>query len=53
MGKYLVESLHDVIAMFKWRHYVASQRIQDFLEAFFMFVQYKMRLLVVSKIKNP
>ena len=26
--------------------YVASQRIQDFLEAFFMFFQYKMRYLV-------
>ena len=36
-------SIRDVIAMLKWRHYiiyVASQRIQDFLEAFFMFSQY-------------
>ena len=33
--------------------YVAPQRIQDFLEAFFMFFQYKMMYLVVSKKKNP
>ena len=28
-------SFHDVIAMIKWRHHDASQRIQDFLEVFF------------------
>ena len=32
---------------------VAFQRIQDFLEVFFMFFQYKMRYLVVGKKKNP
>ena len=30
-----------------------SQRIQDFLEAFFMFSKYKMLYLVVSKKENP
>ena len=35
-------SFRDVIAMIKWRHHVASQRIQDFLEAFFHVFQYKM-----------
>ena len=30
-------SIHDVIVMLKIRHHVASQRIQDFLEIFFMF----------------
>ena len=29
-------SIHDVIVMLKRRHNVASQRIQDFLEALFM-----------------
>ena len=39
--------------MVKWRHYVASQRIQDFLEAFFMCSQNKMvRYLVRSKKNN-
>ena len=34
--------------------YVASQHIQNFLEAFFMFFfQFEMRYLVVSKKKNP
>ena len=45
-------SIRDVIVMIKRRHHVASQRIQEFLEAFFMFFQYQMRYLVVSK-KNP
>ena len=27
----------DIILMLKWRHHVASERIQDFLEAVFMF----------------
>ena len=27
-------SIRDVIVMLKWRHRVASQRIQDFLEVF-------------------
>ena len=35
--------------MLKWCHHVASQRIQDFLKAFFMCFQYKMRYLVVIK----
>ena len=39
-------SSRDVV-MLKWR-----QRIEDFLEAFFMFIEYKMRYLVVSKKKN-
>ena len=39
--------------MLKWRHHVASQRIQDFLEVLYTFFQYKMRYLVVSKKKNP
>ena len=42
-------SIHDVIIILKVRHHVASQRIQDFPEVFFMFFQYKMRYLVVSK----
>ena len=42
-----------VNVMLKWCHHVASQCIQYFLEAFFMFFQYKMRYLVVSKKKNP
>ena len=48
-------SICDVIEMLEWHHHVASQRIQNFLEAFFMFFffQYKMRYLVVSKTKNP
>ena len=29
--------------------YIAFRRIQDFLEAFFMFFQYKMRYLMASK----
>ena len=32
--------------------YVSSQRFQDFLEAFFMFFQYKMRYLCEVKIEN-
>ena len=43
----------DVIVMLKWRHHVAPQRIQDFLRAFYMFFQYRMRYLVVSRKKNP
>ena len=31
------KSIRDAIVMLKWRHHVASQRIQDFLEAFFTF----------------
>ena len=46
-------SICDVIVMLKWRHHVASQRIQDFLETFFMLFQYKMMYLVMSKKKNP
>ena len=46
-------SIRDVIIVLKWHHLVASQRIQDFLEAFFMFFQYKMRYLVVSQKKSP
>ena len=60
MGKINKEQLHvgrtlirGLIVMLKWRHHVASQRIQNFLEVFFMFFQYKMRYLVVSKKKNP
>ena len=34
-------SICEVIVMFKLRDNVASQRIQDFLEAFFIFFQYK------------
>ena len=45
-------SICDVIVMLKLRHHVASQRIQDFLKASFIFFQYKMRYLVVSKKKN-
>ena len=48
MGKIEKEQPHisrkpicDVIVMLKLRHYVASQHIQDFLEVFFMFFQYK------------
>ena len=43
----------DIIVLLKLRHHVASRRIQDFLEAFFMFFLYKMWYLVVSKKKNP
>ena len=42
-------SIRDIVAMLKLRLNVAPQRIQDFLEVFFMFFQYKMRYLVVSK----
>ena len=45
-------SVTYVIVMLKLRHHVASQRSQHFLEVFFMFLQYKMRYLVVSKKKN-
>ena len=38
-----------VIVMLKWRQHVTFQRIQDFLEAFFIFFKYKMLCLVVSK----
>ena len=41
--------IHDGIVMLKWRHHTASQRIQDFLEVFFMFFQDRMRYLVVNK----
>ena len=47
-------SIRDVIVMLKWRHHVASQRIQDYLEVFIMFFSnIKIRYLVVSKKKNP
>ena len=47
-------SISDIIVMLKWRHHVAFQWIQDFMEAFFMFFfQYEMWYLVVSKKKNP
>ena len=60
MGKITTNSLphagspfiSDVIVMLKLRHHVASQCIQDFLEIFFMFFQYKVRYLVGSKNKN-
>ena len=42
----------DVIVMLKLHHHVASQRIQNFLEAFLCFFQYVIRYLVVSKKKN-
>ena len=47
-------SIRDVIVMLKWRHHVAFQRIQDFLEAFFVLFcfQYEMQYLVVSKTKE-
>ena len=32
-------SIRDVIVMLTLRHHVASKRIQDFLEAFFMLFQ--------------
>ena len=35
--------------MLKLPQYVTSQRIQDLLEAFFMFFQYKMYLVVSKK----
>ena len=35
-------SSRDIIVKVKRRHHVTSQQIQDFLEAFFKFVQYKM-----------
>ena len=31
-------SIRGVTVMLKWRHHVASQRIQDFLEVFIIFV---------------
>ena len=46
-------SIRDVIVMLKLRHHVASQRIQDFLVIFFVFVQHKMRYLVMSKKNDP
>ena len=46
-------SICDVIVMLKCCHHVTSQRIQDFLEAFFMFFQYKMWYLVVSNKTDP
>ena len=45
-------TIRDVIEMLKWRHHVAYQRIQDFLEVFFTFF-FQMRYLVVSKKNNP
>ena len=42
-------SICDVIVMLKLHHHVASQHNQDFPEVFFMWFQYKMRYLVVSK----
>ena len=45
-------SICDVIVGLKLSHPVASQRIQDFLDVFFIFFKYKMRYLVVSKKKN-
>ena len=48
-------SIRDVSVMLKLCHFVASPRIQDFLEAFFVFSNMKnlMRYLVVSKKNNP
>ena len=45
----------DVIVMLKWRHHVASRRIQDFLEVFFMFsyIKWGSLYLVVRKKTNP
>ena len=40
--------------MLKWRHRVASQRIQDFLEVFLIFPNIIRGIyIVVSKKKNP
>ena len=41
------------IVMLKWRHHVASQGIQDFLEIFIMFFENKLRYLMESKKENP
>ena len=38
-------SIRDVIVMLKLRHHVASRRIQDFLEAFFIFSNIKCVLI--------
>ena len=46
-------SIRNVIVMLKLRHHVVSQRIQDFLVIFFVFLQHKMRYLKMSKKKNP
>ena len=46
-------SICDVVVMLKVHHHVASQCIQDFMEVFSCFFQYKMRYLVVSKKNNP
>ena len=45
--------LRILVVVLKLHHHVASKHIQDFLEVFFMFFQYKMMYLVVSKEKNP
>ena len=42
-------SICDIIVVLILRHHVASGLIQNFLEVFFMFFQYEMRYLVVSK----
>ena len=49
------KSIRDIIVVLKLHHHVASQRIQDFLEVFFMLFLhvYEMRCLVVSQKKNP
>ena len=43
----------DVTVMLKLCHHVPSQHIEEFLEVFFMFFQYKMGCLVMSKKENP
>ena len=45
-GSTMIHDIHYIVM------YVASQQIQDFLEAFFMFFQYKMRYLVVRQVKE-
>ena len=49
------KSIRDVIVMLKWRHHVASQRIQYFLEVFYIFFfNIKWGIyVVVSEKKNP
>ena len=42
----------DIIVMLKCCHHVTLQQIHDFLEALFMFFQYKMWYLMVRKKKN-
>ena len=45
-------SIHDVIVMLKWRHPVASQRIQDFLKVFFSSISNINEVLSVGQEKR-